>query len=119
MLDSASLVGAQDIGEIVITGSHSGLIGGDSKRALKAPAHLVVFNDAGFGIDNVGITRLPALDAQNIAAITVSSGSARIGDAMSALETGVVSCVNKAAKALGLKTGTNLSSFLEAYKLVQ
>ena len=39
LLDSASLVTSDDIGEIVITGSHGGLIGGDPVRALKRPPH--------------------------------------------------------------------------------
>ena len=46
LLDSASLVTSDDVGQIVITGSHGGLIGGDPVRALKADAAFAVFNDA-------------------------------------------------------------------------
>lgn len=112
LLDSASLVGPEDAGQIVITGSHGGLIGGDPARALKAPARLAVFNDAGFGVDDIGITRLPALDARAIAALTVSCQSARIGDAGSALQTGVISRANETALALGAVGGLALSEFL-------
>ena len=113
LLDSASLVTADDAGEIVITGSHGGLIGGDPARALKAAARIAVFNDAGVGVDGVGITRLPALDGRGIAAVTVGSQTARIGDAASTLETGVLSHVNRTAEAQGAQIGSTLRSWLE------
>lgn len=113
-LDSASLVGPQDDGRIVVTGSHGGLIGGDPARALKAAARIAVFNDAGFGLDNIGTTRLPALNARGIAALTVSCDTARIGDAASALESGVISCVNDAALALGAKVSMRLKDWLRS-----
>jgi len=112
LLDSASLVGPQDSGKIVITGSHGGLIGGNLARAIKAPVRIAVFNDAGFGKGNVGISRLPALDARDIAAVTVSCQSARIGDAKSALETGVISAMNEAAQTQGAEIGTPLAVWL-------
>ncbi len=111
-LDSASLVGPQDVGAIVITGSHGALIGGDASRALKAQARIAVFNDAGFGIGDVGVTRLPALDARAIAALTVSCDTARIGDARSALETGVISCANDTARGLGAQKSMRLADWL-------
>lgn len=114
LLDSASLVGAEDAGRIVVTGSHGGLIGGDPARALKAAARLAVFNDAGGGKDGIGFTRLPALAARGIAAATVSAMSARIGDAASMLETGVISAVNGPAAALGLAEGRALAASLAA-----
>lgn len=112
LLDSASLVNASDTGKIVITGSHGGLIGGDAARAIKAPVRLAVFNDAGFGMDNIGTTRLPTLDARGIMAVTVSCTTARIGDAASALKTGVISCVNPAAARTGATIGIPLSEWL-------
>ncbi len=54
LLDSASLVNSKDTEKIVVTGSHGGLIGGDSRRALKARARIGVFNDAGVGIEGIG-----------------------------------------------------------------
>ena len=99
LLDSASLVGPEDAGCLVITGSHGALIGGNPDRALKAPARVAVFNDAGVGIEQIGITRLPALQTKGIAAVTVAAASARIGDAASALEAGVISFVNDPAAA--------------------
>ena len=112
LLDSASLVGPRDEGGIVITGSHGGLIGGDPARALKAACRAAVFNDAGGGLDGIGYTRLPALDLRGIAAVTVGHGTARIGDARSALETGVISAANQAARAAGAAEGMRLSDWL-------
>ncbi len=111
-LDSASLVGPDDAGEIVVTGSHGALIGGDPARAIKADVRVAVFNDAGFGIADIGVTRLPALDARAIGAVTVSCATARIGDAGSALATGVISCVNVAARGMGAKTAMTLKDWL-------
>lgn len=113
LLDSASLVGPQDEGGIVITGSHGALIGGDPARALKARARIAVFNDAGIGIEDIGITRLPALDSRGVAAVTVSAASARIGDAASALETGVISHTNELAAAHGAAIGMRLADWLD------
>lgn len=112
-LDSASLVTSDDAGAVIVTGSHGALIGGDPARALKARARLAVFNDAGFGKDNIGITRLPALDSREIGGLTVSHDSCRIGDALSALETGIISAVNETARKEGAENGMPLKAFIE------
>lgn len=117
LLDSAALVGPADTGKIVITGSHGGLIGGDPARAIKAAVRVAVFNDAGFGRDQIGSTRLPALQMRDIAAVTVSCDTARIGDAASALETGVISALNQTAQNLGASKGMRLVEWLTALKL--
>src|SRR5215472_18018139 len=70
-LDSASLIGAAHIGTVVATGSHGGLLGGRPDTALKADALAVMFNDAGIGIEEAGVTRRPALDVRGFAAATV------------------------------------------------
>jgi hypothetical protein len=114
LLDSASLVKPEDEGKIVITGSHGALIGGDPTRALKADARITVFNDAGIGIDEVGVTRLPALDQKSLAAVTVDCMTARIGDAASALETGLISRANQTALATGAEIGLPLKDWLQA-----
>lgn len=111
-LDSASLVEPGDVGEIIITGSHGGLIGGDPARALKAAARLAVFNDAGIGKGGIGTSRLPALNRRAIAALTVSHASCRIGDAGSALATGRISAGNELALTMGARIGEGLAAFL-------
>ncbi|MEM7045881.1 MAG: hypothetical protein AAF543_23975 [Pseudomonadota bacterium] len=114
LVDSASLVQAADRGRVIVTGSHGGLIGGDPSRALKTEARLAVFNDASFGKDNIGSSRLPALDGLGIAAVTVAHNTARIGDAASALETGMISARNSTAEALGCACGMTLKNAIRA-----
>jgi len=111
-LDSASLVGAEHVGTVVVTGSHGGLLGGRPDTALKYDALAALFNDAGIGIDEAGVTRLPALDARGIAAGTVAAASARIGDARSTYEGGILSRVNSRAAALGLAPGMTAREFV-------
>lgn len=102
LVDSAALVVPGDAGQVVVTGSHGGMFGGDPGNALKADAALALFNDAGGG---AGTTRLPVLQARGIAAATVAAASARIGDARSTWADGVVSACNTRAAALGAKPG--------------
>jgi hypothetical protein len=104
-LDSASLVVPEHKDAIVLTGSHGGLLGGRPETALKYDVRAAFYNDAGIGIDEAGVSRLPALDRRAIAAATVSAGSARIGDARSTYEDGILSRVNARAAALGLAPG--------------
>jgi len=111
-VDSASLVTPEDAGRIIVTGSHGGLIGGNPARALKARARLAVFNDAGGGKDEIGLSRLPALDAVGVAALTVAGNSAVIGRAQSCLDSGVISHVNALAAELCLKPGMPFRSAL-------
>ena len=108
LVDSASLIDAADAGQIIVTASHGGLVGGDSKMALKVDAFAAVFNDAGVGMEEAGIRRLPALDARGIAGLTVSAASARIGEAASAFDEGIISYVNAAAERLGARPGEPL-----------
>ena len=110
--DSASLVGAKHVGTVVVTGSHGGLLGGKPDTALKYDALAALFNDAGIGIDEAGVTRLPALDARGIAAGTVTAASARIGDAHSTYEDGILSRVNARAAAIGLAPGMKAREFV-------
>ena len=104
-LDSASLVAPEHRDAIVLTGSHGGLLGGRPETALKYDVRAAFYNDAGIGIDEAGVSRLPALDQRGIAAATVAAASARIGDARSTYEDGILSRVNARAAALGLAPG--------------
>jgi hypothetical protein len=114
VVDSASLVGLADTGQLVVTGSHGGLLGGDPERALKTSALAALFNDAGVGIDQAGIGRLAALDARGMAAATVSADSARISDGRSTLEDGIISYSNQTARRCGGKVGMTARDFLRA-----
>jgi hypothetical protein len=111
-LDSASLASEEDRKRILITASHGGLHGGDPRAALKVDVRAVFFNDAGVGCDRAGISRLPELDRRGIVAGTVSHWTARIGDARSSWETGVLSHVNRPAEEAGARPGMRLREFV-------
>ncbi len=113
-LDSASSIGESDTGSIVLTGSHGGLPGGRDENAIKAQVRFAVFNDAGVGIDNVGISRLLVLDRLGVAAAAVDASSARIGDGRSTYETGILSHVNTHARELGAVAGMPAKDLLHA-----
>lgn len=112
-IDSNSLVTPEDGDNILITGSHGQLLGGKPETAIKYDVVAAVYNDAGQGIDGAGTSRLPALDARGIAAATVSHMSARIGEARSTYEDGVLSQVNKTAAAAGAAPGMTVAAFVE------
>jgi hypothetical protein len=111
-LDSASLVLPEHKTTIVVTGSHGGLLGGKPETAIKYDVLGALYNDAGIGKDDAGVSRLPALAARGIAAAAVAAASARIGDARSTYEEGVVSRVNARAAALGLSEGLSARDFV-------
>lgn len=111
-LDSASLVLPEHKDSIVVTGSHGGLLGGRPETALKYDVLGALYNDAGIGIDEAGVSRLPALDARGIAAATVAAASARIGDARSTYEDGKISRVNARAASFGLREGISAREFV-------
>ena len=115
LIDSASLIAPEDAGRIIVTGSHGALVGGSPAMALRVDGFAAVFSDAGIGADGAGITRLPALDARAIAGLTVSAASARIGDAASLYEDGMISHANATAVRLGARAGEQLKPRLDAW----
>lgn len=111
-LDSIGLVGPEDAGRIIVTGSHGGLLGGRKGSAVKADVLAAIYNDAGIGADRAGLSRLPALAERGIAGATVSCFSARIGDAMSSWEDGYISALNQPAEARGACIGLSTREFV-------
>jgi hypothetical protein len=111
-LDSVSMVLPEDKPRILIIGSHGGILAGKPETAMKHDAIAAVFNDAGVGAEGAALTRLPPLDARGIAAATVDCKTARIGDARSAWETGVLSYVNLNAKKVGARAGMSVQDFV-------
>lgn len=112
-VDSASLVVPDDAGHVVATGSHGGLVGGNSSRALKCKAYAAVFNDAGIGRDNAGIARLAALDGYGVPAVAVDAQTARIGDGRSSYLEGRISACNRHAISLGAEVEMLARQFVE------
>lgn len=114
LIDSASLVEPEDAGQVIVTGSHGALFGSDPLNALRVDAALVLFNDAG----GAATSRLPLLATRGIAAATVAASSARIGEAKSTWQDGVLSACNAIAQHHGLHGGMRardaVSRLLEA-----
>ncbi|PWS34613.1 hypothetical protein DFH01_24070 [Falsiroseomonas bella] len=113
-LDSNGLVASSDAGHIVVTGSHGGLLGGRPETAVKASVLAALYNDAGIGVDQAGISRLPALQERGIAGACVSCFSARIGDAMSTWQDGTISALNPLAAARGGRIGQSARELVAA-----
>jgi hypothetical protein len=111
LLDSVTEVTAAEAGCVVVTGSHGGASAG--RYALAVRAQLYVFNDAGIGKDEAGITALAMLEAEDQPAIAVAHTSARIGEAADSWAGGVISRVNAAAAELGYRTGDRLREAVE------
>jgi hypothetical protein len=97
-------------GAVVVSGSHGGVSAG--RFARQARVHLAIFNDAGGGKEDAGVAALALLHTHGIAACTVAHTSARIGEARSTLEDGVISHANPAAKAMGASVGVRLAAWL-------
>ena len=107
--DSVSLVHAEDEGAIVITASHGEVLAGSPTWGNRPKVLAAVFNDAGSEL----VSRLPDLDNHSIAAATVATASARIGDARSGYEDGVISHVNEIAAVLGATPGMTCIAFVD------
>ena len=80
---------------------------------LKVRPLIAIFNDACGGIDGAGYSRLPALDLFATPAATIAGMSAKINDARSSLETGIISRVNSTARSAGITVGSRLRDLLE------
>lgn len=95
--------GGVDAGCVAVSGSHGGI--SSAQYALAARPLIAVFNDAGVGKDAAGLAALPFLQHRGIAACTVAHDSARIGEARSTLQDGLISHCNALALALGASPG--------------
>ena len=114
LVDSVTELGAGDAGCLAVTGSHGGL--SSARFACATRPLLAVFNDAGVGRDAAGIAGLALLQREGLAACTVGHLTARIGEARSTLDDGIISHANALAAALGVVAG---QSCREALTIVQ
>ena len=103
MVDSITELGPGDAGCIAVSGSHGGI--SSARYAAAARPALSVFNDAGVGMDQAGVAALALLQGHGLAACTVSHASARIGDARSSLNDGIISHLNALAAQAGVAVG--------------
>ena len=112
VVDSITELSAQDAGCIAVSGSHGGT--SSARYAVAARPLLSVFNNAGVGKDGAGVAALDLLQDVGLAACTVSHDSARIGDAHSTLNDGIIDRVNASAAALGVTVGCSCRQALAA-----
>lgn len=117
IVDSITQLGAADEGCIAISGSHGGL--SSARYALAARPLLSVFNDAGVGKDAAGLAALGFLQSHGLAACTVAHDSARIGEAQSTLDEGMISHANTLAHDLGLRAGQSCRSAIGHLQILQ
>lgn len=105
VLDSIAYATPEMADALIVSGSHGGMSA--ARYAAGVRPRLVVFNDAGGGLDDAGFSGLAWLEAQHppVAAATVAHHTARIGEARSTLDDGVVSHANGPARALGVRVG--------------
>ena len=110
LVDSITEAVGGPAGCVLVSGSHGGLSAG--RFALQARPLLVVFNDAGIGKDEAGVAALELLQRAGVAACAVAHGTARIGEARSTLNDGIITRANAAAEVLGARPGLALSDWL-------
>lgn len=111
VIDSITELGPKDEGCVAVSGSHGGI--SSARYALAARPSLSIFNDAGVGKDRAGVAALALLQSHGLAACTVSHTSARIGDAVSTLNDGVISECNALAQRQGGVVGQACWAFIE------
>jgi hypothetical protein len=102
-VDSVNYVDAKHRGCVVLSGSHGGAY--SSSKGLSIGPRAMIFNDAGVGFQNAGITCLALGEQHGVATATVSYLSARIGDAADMRLRGVISHANALARAAGVSPG--------------
>jgi hypothetical protein len=111
--DSTSLVTAEDLGQVVVTGSHGEVLEDAPTWGSRPDVTAALFHDAGINAATHVASRLPDLDTRGIPAAVVAADSARIGDARSSWETGIVSQVNRTARARNGKAGMTVVEFVD------
>ena len=102
-MNSATQVGPDESGQIVIAGSH----GSDfvARLVSRYVPFGIILNDAGKGKENQGISGMPVLDAVNILGATVDCMTAHIGEGDDSYRSGIISAANDLAKAAGVRVG--------------
>jgi len=103
VVDSATRLGPEAAGAIVVCGSHGGLY--PAMLAARAGVRAVIFNDAGVGRHQAGIAGVSWLGTLEIPAVALDHDSARIGDGADMMASGRVSMANDIAAGHGCLPG--------------
>ncbi len=112
LLDSITEAAAFGPGAVVVSGSHGGL--STARFALQAALPGGVQRCRHRQGRRRHIAALPWLQQHGIAALAVAHDSARIGEADSTWQDGVISAVNDGAAALGARPGLALRPWLQS-----
>jgi hypothetical protein len=103
VVDSATRLGPEAEGRIVVCGSHGAVYA--AWLCAKAKVRGVILHDAGIGRHSAGISGVVWLAALGIPACAIDHKSARIGDAADMLANGIVSAANESAAVHGCLPG--------------
>ncbi len=103
-VDTLSFADAGNVRDVLCAGSHGGRVNIETLLRIVKPRG-VIANDGGMAMDRSGASGLALLDGAGVAGATVSAWSARIGDARSSWEDGVISAVNGRAAHRGVAVG--------------
>jgi hypothetical protein len=103
VVDSATRLGPEAAGRIVVCGSHGGVYA--AWLCAKAKVRGVILHDAGIGRHSAGISGVIWLANVGIPACAVDHRSARIGDGEDMLANGTVGTANEAAAVFGCLPG--------------
>jgi hypothetical protein len=109
--NSATSLDENNQNDIVVDGSHCG--GNIADYVVDAGAKGMIGNDAGIGLESVGVGSLVHLDEKGIPAAAVAAMSAEIGVGASTYEEGVISVANEAARKLGVTVGMSAKEAAE------
>ncbi|WP_108663066.1 hypothetical protein [Acuticoccus kandeliae] len=113
LMDSISLIKAEDEGTIIISASHGGRI--SAGFAAKGRPAFVLFNDAGGGKSDAGRAAIALLDEVGIACACVDHRTARIGDARDHYHEGRLSALNSHAGRAGIAPGDTVRDAVERF----
>jgi len=108
---SSASATADCVDQVLISGSYGGEY--NAYHAAKWGLRGVVLNDAGVGYENAGTKGLPYLDRIGMPAATVDAFTGKIADPDDMLEHGIISHVNEAAGALGIRAGLSVRDCAE------
>ncbi len=103
ILDSVAFLQPSHKGQWIFTGSHGGMSA--ARQAAQYHPAGIVFNDAGRGKEDAGISGVAWLEQQGIAAACVDAFSAKIGSGQETFLYGIVSACNALATKQGLRLG--------------
>ncbi|WP_291295387.1 hypothetical protein [Elioraea sp.] len=113
-VSASSQVSEADRGQVIVSGSYGGEY--NAFHAAKWGIRGVVLCDAGIGKDDAGIRGLSYLDGVGVPAACADVWTCHIADGEHMLAHGVISFVNKAARALGCAKGMTVRACAEAMK---